>query len=145
MTESIYSTFTCMSHGNIGYIRVYKCASDSFKCVSYSFQTINVTTAATGYGLGLACDTLVSQVWKTFLMWYNTFFIDPYSFITALLSKMLILLCRHLVVRTCCGWEWSFSGASSSCLYSVCPAGASSLMLRPFCYAWARTLRWPGN
>lgn len=49
-----------MSHRNIGYREV--CASGSFKCVSYSFQTINITTTATGYGLGLACDTLVAQV-----------------------------------------------------------------------------------
>lgn len=54
-----------MSHSSIGYIRVLKRTSDSFKYVSYLFQTINVTTAATGYGLGLACATLVSQVWKT--------------------------------------------------------------------------------
>ena len=64
-------------------------------------------------------------------------------------SKMINTLCavvrRHLAVRTCCGSEWSFSGASSSCCCSACPAGVYSLMPRPSCYIWARTPRWPGN
>lgn len=55
------------------------------------------------------------------------------------------LLCRRLVARTCGGWEWSFSGASSSCCCSVCPAGVCLLMPRRSSYVWVRTLRWPGN
>ena len=117
----------------------------------FHFQTINITTAATGSGLARACDTLVAQVWKKNLC-PLTFCPDPQVhqllvFIAVFLEMINIvhvLLCRRLVARTCCGWGWSFSGASSSCCCSVCPAGVCSSTPSPSCYVWARTLRWPG-
>lgn len=60
--------------------------SDSFKCVSYSFQTINITTAATGCGLALACNTFVSQVWN---YWPEL----TEHFIILLFSNMINIVC----------------------------------------------------
>lgn len=58
--------------------------------LTFPFQTINVTSAATGYGLGLACDTLVSQVRKTVLCNHlsnNSFVIETKLLVLILCAK----------------------------------------------------------
>lgn len=43
---------------------VQSMAEKNLMLVILIYQTINITTAATGGGLALAADTLISQVWK---------------------------------------------------------------------------------
>ena len=130
----LYSTFTCMSHRNI---------ADSFTCFlfisgHYSYRCCNRIWSGTS--MWYFC---VSGVKTLFDVPLEIFFNQLLPFITALFSKVLIMLCRHSVLRTYSGWDWSLSRASSSCRCSVCPAVFSSLNLRPSCCAW--TPRWPGN
>lgn len=107
-------------------------------CFIY-FQVLSITTLCPGIGFGLACDTLMSQVCEKCPS-------SPFSPPPVVGNWQSRSLSHRLsAVRTCRGWEWSFSAAFSSCSSSAYPAGVSSLTLRPFCYAWPRMLTLHGK
>lgn len=107
-------------------------------CFIY-FQVLSITTICPGIGFGLACDTLMSQVCEKCPS-------SPFPPPPVVGNWHSRSLSRRLsAVRTCRGWEWSFSAAFSSCSSSAYPAGVSSLTLRPSCYAWPRMLKLHGK